>query len=441
MNALQLIKTLIKPDPITLKTATAFIPGQIISGKIKALYPNQLAEVQVGSQKIMAQLEVPLSVNERYWFQVQQGEGKVHLKLLAQEDTGETKSKLPSEPLLTRFDLKPTKENIFLLEYAVRNKMPISKEMLQLGASWLKNLPEPEPGLETIKIMVEKALPYTDSVFTALLNAQDPEPIHSVMERLSAILKNDLSQSDSGRMLDNVLNKLLGKETAPDSNIAETGHVIDWENGEAVGYKMKQLIKTMGFTYENDLTQNGLEPPELDREPSLKPLLIRYLNENPGSEQKNVSEKLLHRITALQLLSNENGVIQQWVAQMPLAFPNGMKEATIQWNGRKQKDGQIDPNYCRVLFYLDLETIGETVVDVQIQNRIMSASIVNKRDDLKELSLALVPLLKEKLKKLNYHLSAVSFSEPSDQQAVTDIVKKVSAQSGQFDYQGVDFRI
>ena len=27
----------------------------------------------------------------------------------------------------------------------------------------------------------------------------------------------------------------------------------------------------------------------------------------------------------------------------------------MQWSGRKKENGQIDPSFCRVLFYLELE--------------------------------------------------------------------------------------
>ena len=61
-----------RPQP----KALTFKPGQILNGKILKLFPNSVATLQVGSQKVVAQLEASLEANEKYWFQVQSGEGK-----------------------------------------------------------------------------------------------------------------------------------------------------------------------------------------------------------------------------------------------------------------------------------------------------------------------------------------------------------------------------
>lgn len=41
---------------------------QVFHGTIKQLYPNQMAEVQVGNQKLMAKLEVPLKLGDAHFF-------------------------------------------------------------------------------------------------------------------------------------------------------------------------------------------------------------------------------------------------------------------------------------------------------------------------------------------------------------------------------------
>lgn len=49
-------------QPLTLKQ------DQVLHGTIKQLYPNQMAEVQVGNQKFMAKLEVPLKQGDAHFF-------------------------------------------------------------------------------------------------------------------------------------------------------------------------------------------------------------------------------------------------------------------------------------------------------------------------------------------------------------------------------------
>ncbi|MGG5252966.1 hypothetical protein ACQYAD_05665 [Neobacillus sp. SM06] len=437
MNPLQLLKTLTKSGTTAPLGETAFRPGQIVFGKVVSLFPNQVAEVKIGSQKLIAKLEVPLAINDQYWFQVQQGEGEIHLKIAAQ-DSSNLSDKLPSDLLLKQLGIAATKESRMLLEYAVQNRLSISKEWLHLGTSWLRNLPDQAAGLETMKRMLEKDFPLTKTVFTALVSATNTEHIRSLMERLVDLVKTSTSQSELSGNLLAVLNNLLGKE---EDLTSFQPSQPDWRNSEAVGRHLKQLMNTIGLNYESELIQKGNDIGKEADQSSLKPLLLKYLNENPTPEQKQAAEQLLSRITALQLLSSDNGVLQQFVAQIPLSFPQFTTEATIQWNGRKQADGKIDPNYCRILFYLELETIGDTIIDVQIQNRIMTLEIMNERTDLKEISSSLIHSLKDQLRRLDYHLSSYSFSVPSEKQVITENLKNLAIPAIHHTIRGVDLRI
>src|SRR5699024_10844292 len=60
-------------------------PGQIIQGKIMKLFPDQKAQIQLGSQTIIAQLEASLSAGTKYHFQVQPSDDVVHLRVLGDQ--------------------------------------------------------------------------------------------------------------------------------------------------------------------------------------------------------------------------------------------------------------------------------------------------------------------------------------------------------------------
>jgi hypothetical protein len=70
-------------SPVEMHGTASLKNGQILFGKVNKVSPNQTAEVQIGHQKMIATLDIPLRTGERYWFQVQQpNEGKVVLKAL-----------------------------------------------------------------------------------------------------------------------------------------------------------------------------------------------------------------------------------------------------------------------------------------------------------------------------------------------------------------------
>ena len=204
---------------------------------------------------------------------------------------------------------------------------------------------------------------------------------------------------------------------------------------------LKGLIKSMGFSYEHEVVQFLKHPEgkELLRGEELKPLLIEYLKENPTGLAKEVAEKILHRVTGLQLLAQESGPIQQFVVQLPLSFLENPMDVTIQWSGRKKENGQIDPSFCRVLFYLELENLHDTMVDMQVQNRILKITIMNENEYLKQLAEPFIKVLKENLKRINYTLSTVDFTHSVHSGIDED--KKSTSYFKSNHYSGVDVRI
>src|SRR5699024_5292306 len=58
--------------------------GQIVQGKILKLFPNNRAQIQIGSQTLVAEITTALEVGNKYFFQVQHKKDQlVHLKVLS----------------------------------------------------------------------------------------------------------------------------------------------------------------------------------------------------------------------------------------------------------------------------------------------------------------------------------------------------------------------
>lgn len=103
---------------------------------------------------------------------------------------------------------------------------------------------------------------------------------------------------------------------------------------------------------------------------------------------------------------------------------------------KKTEDGQLDSDYCRVLFYLELEHIKETVIDMQVQNRIIQLQIFNETPGLKSTAAALLPSLKAGIEEKGYQLSSIQFKQ-SGKSELPPLVQVMETQP----YEGVDIRI
>lgn len=213
---------------------------------------------------------------------------------------------------------------------------------------------------------------------------------------------------------------------------------FDLTRGTAVASMLKEMIQSLGLGFEHYLNEHKGQDLELQ---TLKPLLLKLLNDIPPNSAKDVVEQVLHRITAQQILSQEAGPLQNLIVQIPLTLGGFRTDLNMQWSGRKKEDGTLDPHYCRVLFYLELEYLERTVIDLQIQNKVMKVTIINEKiEEIKQLAQTFLPLLKENLEKIGYQLSTVAFEKPDDNRSKGSS-EKLRGIPETNSYSGVDIRI
>lgn len=413
-------------------TASALRPGQVLTGVITKLFPDQLAEVQIGSQKMIAQLEAPLSANQQYWFQVQPGEGKVHLKVIA-ADGNNARQAGGLNKVLGEFSLPVTKENMEILRFFIKEHLPVSREILQQVSEWLKADNPGSQGLEAVKMMVSRGLPMTQATYSALVAVNGEQSTASLMNQLQAAL-GSVPESETGRKIFSLLENLIPNDKGAAAQEADPAIFSS--------SKLKEFMSALGLSYEKQLSQafSGLTKDVQLQTDTMKPQLMQLLAEQPEPTVREAAEKLLNKITGFQVLSQESGPMQQLIVQFPILMGSAMNEVTMQWSGQKKEDGSIDADFCRVLFYLKLAHISDTIVDLQVQNRIMSIQVINGHPLLKKMADNLVPLLKENLARIDYHLTSINFAA---QKPVSDgkEQKKLAELSSKKEYNRVDFKI
>ncbi|WP_227395550.1 hypothetical protein [Jeotgalibacillus aurantiacus] len=171
---------------------------------------------------------------------------------------------------------------------------------------------------------------------------------------------------------------------------------------------LKQLIQATGIDYEARLLNQTL-PPEKAAE-ALKPQLLSLIADStqPASVRES-AETLVSRLNGMQLFSTDNGPMQQLLMQFPMHLGNQQSDVIMQWSGRKKATGQLDPDFARVLFYITLKELKESVIDMNVQNRVITLDIYNEHNGLDELAEPLVPVLKDALNQMGYQLSSVKF--------------------------------
>ena len=224
-----------------------FKNGQILYGKINKLYPNQMAEVQIGNQKVLATLEAPLQAGERYLLQVQQNLGNILLKVL---DTPEGNGKESAKQIMNHLGVVSNPQTTELAELLLKNQLPITKDSFQLAMQWLKQVDSPKEGLMALKTMFMQQLPFVEDVFKALFTQAKGESFTGMLHQLLTNINSSANQTVTTHQLKGVLESLIVPKQGQIQEIGLQKLISYWLNpNSSAGIKEGafSLLQKTGF--------------------------------------------------------------------------------------------------------------------------------------------------------------------------------------------------
>ncbi|MFT4413546.1 hypothetical protein ACLM5H_06780 [Fredinandcohnia humi] len=135
--------------------------------------------------------------------------------------------------------------------------------------------------------------------------------------------------------------------------------------------------------------------------------LAKLTMASKGDQSDQAKSSTLMSITdSVEITSNDaNQSIQLNLSFEALS--NGITNAHIRFSGKKKENGKINPDHCHILFSLELEKLKETILDVRVQNRILTITVYNETKCIDILVEKLKPVLKNNLEDYGYTLSSV----------------------------------
>lgn len=372
---------------IRLPKAPTFHVGDIIYGKIEKITEDRTAFVRIGSHTLTAELQSPVKEGETYTFHVQKT-SPLELKILQHT------AKLTDEESVSRYFRLPMNEQTkALVRWMMDESFTFKKHDMSLIRQWLQTGGKKEA--QAIKWLFMHDLPLRDDIFRAFVALQDDRPLYEQQLTLAMMIDRFHPKG--------TLAKLSSYLRLPTLSSFSPEHI-------------QQLLEETMKQQDEWLV-----------------LLQTAAEEAPG-ELKTEIISLLDRVKAYQLLSTNNDSLQHIFTQFPLFIGTHATDVTIQWRGKQRENGKMDTDYCRILFYLTLATLKETIVDVHIQQRIVHISIINDTPRVELYASALEPSLKEKLAEHGYTLSSISVKTPMNKRSDRLLVEP-------FSYKGVDYRI
>ncbi|WP_107837898.1 hypothetical protein [Metasolibacillus meyeri] len=313
------------------------------------------------------------------------------------------------------------------------------KEQLQQLVTRFSQLPQSKQALTTFaqQLQTELVKAYANNTASQLFTKN--EQGLSTKEQILSMLKPELTVNNQETLLRNLVQEAKNmQQPAIQSQLTQADAQLQSAvDSKAMEQAMKTVLKGLGISYEATLQNKATDMQAVAQQ--LKPQLLALIQDTTTPPAlRDAAEMVMARMNGMQLLSGENGHQHQLVMQVPLEFFGKKMDATLQWNGRMKEDGKIDANYARVLFYLHMESLQETVIDMQVQNRIVTVTLFNDHLGLAPLAEPLKKSLKEGLASKDYQLSAVfikQFESAAQEQTERSTKEHVEEHSG------VDIRV
>lgn len=262
-----------------------------------------------------------------------------------------------------------------------------------------------------------------NKISTFISNQLSNDPIH-IDEKLMFLKQVLIAINEDGKL--NQINKLfLQNQLLNGANSLSNDPVNDMfqllnkfdsrtqvTNADQMTKQISNHNELIGLNTESKLRDLSLLNKALISEqfPTLKELALKALNSNLPDGVKQPIEQLVTKITAGQLTAvHQNGPEFNLSTVIPIFLNNWSTDLTIQWTGKESSthSKQIQSNYCHILFFLELETLKETMVDVSIQNRVVNVTIFNNNEALNSIISSKQQMMKENLAKHEFQLSMI----------------------------------
>lgn len=118
-------------------------------------------------------------------------------------------------------------------------------------------------------------------------------------------------------------------------------------------------------------------------------LLALAAHEDAPPALREAAQTLAGQVTGQQLLlssdRNPNVPLSHMTLFIPMKNENGDTTATVHFQSRRNRRGEWDADNCRLLFDLRMRYIGDTIVDVQVVDKIVSLKLLSDFPGMSEL--------------------------------------------------------
>lgn len=170
--------------------------GQMVHGKIDEILSDSTVQVQIGSSKVIAQINTRVSLNERHWFHVRFQNNQLLLEVVPNLNK---ETNQPEDILLKQLQLEQKPSTTQLIQMLKENNLPISKEVVMLASQWIESTKPLTTGIDAVKLLLRKNFPLSKESFLAMVSLLEDSSITDQFTQLKELLmaKTNLTEKES----------------------------------------------------------------------------------------------------------------------------------------------------------------------------------------------------------------------------------------------------
>ncbi|MRX53652.1 hypothetical protein GJU41_06675 [Bacillus idriensis] len=373
-----------------------FRKNDIVYGKILDKKGDR-AVIQIGETKLHARIDSSFPSSGSYWFEVKSSKENdaIQLKMRSFAEMSGKHSDAPAFilNLLKQANVPRTKENVDFMHQLLQEHPGIKRTELQQTLKHAAETGRRDPAtlMASISFALKNNIPLSAAVLNALFDVQSRETLYDQLKQLHSVLETE-----------EALKTQIGSIIARDTE----------KNADALAGVLSFFQKKAGIKAEISILQQLAKGADsIRQEENLKLLLLSASLKQSDPAVKEKIDQLLSKLNGQTLLSADQGFTQNHFMQIPLHYGDFQSDLNIEWTGRKNDKGEIDPDYCRILFYLNMNVLKDIMIDLHIQNRIMNVTIYNQSLPFHSLLRKHADALKQKLQQHHYSVSLIKIEQ------------------------------
>jgi len=206
-------------------------------------------------------------------------------------------------------------------------------------------------------------------------------------------------------------------------------------------------------TVADGIPMTDSSPPA--QQESLKSALLALVSsDHTPPAIKETAQQLVQQITGQQLLltpERNSSMLTHVTMFIPINNADGKQTASVHIQTRRGRKGELDSSNCRLLFNLSMNTLGDTMVDVNVMDKIVSLNLWNDHPAISSLAEGSRNEIATSLQQAGYQLLSLRTTPlPKAGESKVEAAASTATKSQQMAdisafasnrYKGVDYRI